>query len=456
MRMPTMPVLLSAVSVVSALAGVASARPTGASPDAQMLDRLIERSRARFEKLDADGDGRLSVTELPRGDYAPRLDLNNDGFIVFDEMVGALRTPLNLRPPANPTPVTPERAAYREVPGVNPAETSVEIFSRGNGTPRPVVLYVAGPFEANNSATNTTNNTPGFDAQNVRAPFFLRQGFTFVNASYRGTGDTGFAGQVEDVAAAVSWVHQNIGRFGGDAGTIFLVGHGFGAQIAALVATDASRLAAFNASPSIIDGVVLLETPGFDLTTGFDGSPNAASLAAAFGQNNETRRAFSPATFVAAGSTLPPFLVFQTPADPWAFEQSAAFVERLNTTGAAALRVAASNRDATTINTWFGRPDDRCTVATLAFFNNPTNVAGITPGPVDGATTEENARLRFQQLFARLDTNRDGTLSQAEVAAYQGLGQRFASFDTDGDGLLTLNEASAVTEPGRFVNAPTE
>jgi acetyl esterase/lipase len=64
-----------------------------------------------------------------------------------------------------------------------------------------------------------------------------------------------------DAAAAVAWTRANAARFGGDPHRLFLMGHSAGAQIATLVALDASYLRSVDMSPREVCGVIGLAGP---------------------------------------------------------------------------------------------------------------------------------------------------------------------------------------------------
>jgi acetyl esterase/lipase len=88
-----------------------------------------------------------------------------------------------------------------------------------------------------------------------------RQGVVAIVADYRTVPSTVFPGFVEDAAAAVSWARQHASEHGGDPARIFLAGHSAGAQIAALVGTDARYLAAHGLTPRDLAGVIGLSGP---------------------------------------------------------------------------------------------------------------------------------------------------------------------------------------------------
>jgi acetyl esterase/lipase len=87
------------------------------------------------------------------------------------------------------------------------------------------------------------------------------RGFVAVIPDYRRYPAVRFPRFVEDGAAAVAWVRDNVGEFGGDAGSIHLMGHSAGAHIAALLALDHDYLAAAGVAPGAITSLIGLAGP---------------------------------------------------------------------------------------------------------------------------------------------------------------------------------------------------
>jgi acetyl esterase/lipase len=69
------------------------------------------------------------------------------------------------------------------------------------------------------------------------------RGFVAVLPDYRLYPEVTFPGFVQDGAATVRWVRDNISKFGGDPGKIYLMGHSAGAHIAVLLSLDGKYLA---------------------------------------------------------------------------------------------------------------------------------------------------------------------------------------------------------------------
>lgn len=87
------------------------------------------------------------------------------------------------------------------------------------------------------------------------------RGIIAVLPDYRLYPEVRFPGFVDDGARATAWARAHIGQYGGDPGALFLCGHSAGAQIAALLATDAQYLGAAGTSIEDLAGFIGLAGP---------------------------------------------------------------------------------------------------------------------------------------------------------------------------------------------------
>jgi acetyl esterase/lipase len=99
--------------------------------------------------------------------------------------------------------------------------------------PRPVLLFVAGEsFAGDNGAPDITG-----PLQDQAMCFAARHGMVGVKVAYRPAPANPWPAGAKDVAAAISWVHQNIDLFGGSPDEIVAVGYSAGAShVASLLA----------------------------------------------------------------------------------------------------------------------------------------------------------------------------------------------------------------------------
>lgn len=119
-----------------------------------------------------------------------------------------------------------------------------------DATPRPVLLFVAGEsFTGENGAPDTT----GQFADEAMC-FAARHGMVGVKITYRPAPANPWPAGAKDVAAATSWVHQNIDLFGGNPNEIVTVGYAVGAfHVASFLAHPE-----FQDRDSDVAGVVLV------------------------------------------------------------------------------------------------------------------------------------------------------------------------------------------------------
>jgi acetyl esterase/lipase len=103
----------------------------------------------------------------------------------------------------------------------------------GPAIPRPVLLFVAGEsFSVENAALDA--QAPMQDAAMC---FAARHGMVGVRMSYRLAPTNPWPSGTRDVAAAASWLHQNVDLFGGNRDEIVAVGYSVGAfHVASLLA----------------------------------------------------------------------------------------------------------------------------------------------------------------------------------------------------------------------------
>jgi acetyl esterase/lipase len=87
------------------------------------------------------------------------------------------------------------------------------------------------------------------------------RGFVAVLPDYRLYPDVTFPAFVQDGAATVRWVHDNISKFGGDPKKIYLMGHSAGAYIAVLLTLDGHYLTDVGLDRNAIRGTAGLSGP---------------------------------------------------------------------------------------------------------------------------------------------------------------------------------------------------
>lgn len=112
----------------------------------------------------------------------------------------------------------------------------------------PTLIFVHGGSLASGDKGDT-------DYGRVCDPF-PAAGIGCANINYRLLPDHAWPAPPEDVAAAITWVHANMAKRGGDPDKLFLLGHSSGAMLVALVASDQRYLARNGLSSAVLRGVM--------------------------------------------------------------------------------------------------------------------------------------------------------------------------------------------------------
>ncbi|MEM8650528.1 MAG: alpha/beta hydrolase [Pseudomonadota bacterium] len=162
------------------------------------------------------------------------------------------------------------------------------------GKKAPVILYVHGGGWIKGSREKIYNLDK----------FATQRGWMLVSVDYRPVPRTNIDGQVRDVARAINWVRQNIGRYGGDKRKIAIMGHSAGSHLVSMIA--AKRLA------GPLRGVIANDVQAYDMVAyGAMRGSLPRVYAAAFGYNPANWIKWSPVTYVRNGPRggLPPMMI---------------------------------------------------------------------------------------------------------------------------------------------------
>lgn len=338
----------------------------------------------RFDLLDTNNDGVLTMEEFGRPRLFQRLDADGDGVVTSSEAVAVFEA----RPPRlQPAGARSELATasqkdksgmtedlnipYARMSGVDPNLLNLDIYrpkspSTNTQQPnKPVVVMIHGGGWRTGDKGNVSQGRQ-------KASFFTGHGFVYVSVNYRLSPEVQHPAHVEDVAKALAWIINNIASYGGDPKRIFLMGHSAGAHLAALVATDEAYLNKLGKSPAILSGVILLDSAGYDIPRNLDdfsdGPLPRSIYEGAFGKDRQTWIQASPVQYVKRGKILPPFLVFHT--DRKSSEAiSKEFVEALQEAKTAAVAVLAEGKSHQALNRDIGQPEDGPSRLILEFLN---------------------------------------------------------------------------------------
>jgi acetyl esterase/lipase len=197
------------------------------------------------------------------------------------------------------------------------------------------------------------------------------RGVVTASVGYRLSPAVKHPAHVEDVAAAIAWVHQHAGEYGGRPDRIFLTGHSAGGHLVALVATDPKFLAAHQLKPADLAGVFPLSGVYSLSAKNEDAPPELKLLRLAFGDDPAVIKDASPIKHVAAG--LPPFRLAVGQGEfPLMKAQTRDFCAALAAAGADARWTVVPDRDHVQMVASFGKDDDVVTVMLLDFVRQRT------------------------------------------------------------------------------------
>lgn len=165
--------------------------------------------------------------------------------------------------------------------------------------------------------------------------FSVENGIVFVSINYRLSPKDMHPTHAQDCAAAVKWVYDNIGKFGGDKNNITLSGHSAGAHLAALIGTDPKYLNAHSLDPTLFHAVIPVDTGSFDFSVPLEKGGRRVNpmIDEAFGTDPAIRADASPITHARTNKNLPRFVMFVIANRPDAVQQTKNLDAALKTSG---------------------------------------------------------------------------------------------------------------------------
>lgn len=279
---------------------------------------------------------------------------------------------------------------YRTMEGVAARFHSLDVHSRAGAEALPTMVMVHGGGWRTGDKANRNVVRP-------KAAWFVSRGWVFVSINHRLSPAVRHPDHVDDVAAAVAWVHDHIGEYGGDPDRIHVMGHSSGAHLAALVATDDRRLAAHGKSLSIIRSATVLDGAGYDIPWGEEADLIGPMLEwmfrDAFG-GEAARRDGSPATHVSSGKSIPPFLIVHTERHAAAVS-STDFALQLIAADVSAQLFVTWGKSHSAVNRDLGVEGDPLTAAVAAFLDRIERPATSTEEQPGRGSAEPRGREYF-------------------------------------------------------------
>ncbi len=163
--------------------------------------------------------------------------------------------------------------------------------------------------------------------------FYASKGILFIAPNYRLSPGVMHPAHVEDCAAALAWVFDNLPAINGDRDRIFISGHSAGAQLAALLGTDNKYLQKYGLKPSDLAGVIPVDTASFNLLSHENERPVKRLVKQAFGRSKLVLKEASPFYNITNNMDCPEFLILNTTNRPAAAKGGREFAEKLSGAG---------------------------------------------------------------------------------------------------------------------------
>lgn len=409
-------------SLIACLIGLTVLAASAPAQSQSVLDR--------FDRIDRNRDGKVTPDELPQRQLFQRLDRNGDGVIDRSEAqaadnrsAGRGRTPTapagerpELKMPEEPRYTKHLNLRYAEIPGVDPNLLSLDLYVP-EGTPasgpRPVMIMIHGGGWRNGDKAN-----PPIVGAKMR--HFVAAGYVYASINYRlspdspGEGGVKHPTHVEDCAAAIAWIHDNIAKYGGDPAQLHLMGHSAGGHLAGLVATNERFLKARGKPLSIIKTNVLLDPAALDIPRFAEingGRGMTALYELAFGKDEAAWRDASPSLHIAPGKGIPPTLIFYAGNRMNLDELAPAFAAALTKAGSPSRAVDTVTLDHGQINSHIGMIGDTMTPLIMRLHAGvnattfPATLGGEPSKPVDESPHSWGVRFSEDYIAGTKDAN---------------------------------------------------
>jgi arylformamidase len=179
----------------------------------------------------------------------------------------------------------------------------LDFWHAATGQSAPLIVFVhGGSWERGDKASATGMQ---------KVAHWTGEGFAFASVNYRLVPGATAEQQATDVAVATAWLRAHAAGMGFDPARIVLMGHSAGAQLVALVGTDAHYLAAAGMAPSDLRGVITLDGAAYDVPRQVDGAgPLMRHIYHdTFGNDPVRQRALSATLHAHDATSAPAFLL---------------------------------------------------------------------------------------------------------------------------------------------------
>ena len=239
----------------------------------------------------------------------------------------------------------------------------LDVYAPRGVSDSPVVIFVHGGEWAKRDKTDVS----------YKPKFLNENGIVFVSTNYRLSPPAVHPDHVNDVAAAIEWVHKHIAEYGGSPNKIVIMGHSAGCHLVTLVSLDPRPLSRAGMKPADLRGVVAWSGGSYDLVQMVGrGGMYAPYIRKAFGEQETTWRDASPVTHVNDAKPLPSFLFISVEPNNPSHVASERLASLIREAGGKADSRLIQNRTHFTANHLLGAPGDTTGQILLDFIARAT------------------------------------------------------------------------------------
>lgn len=234
----------------------------------------------------------------------------------------------------------------------DPRLNMLNVYMPKKGSNSPMVVWVHGGSRSFDDKDNVL----------YKAEYFTARGYVFVSINYRLSPGARHPINAQDVADALVWLHEHARHYSADPEKIFMIGYSAGAHLAALVSIDEKYLAKSGGSLSILDGVVLLDGTGYDITQLMKNANNKMKewYSDSFGKTKKDWDQASPVNFIKPENNIPPFMIACADEEP-SKKQAMLLAEKLSEASVKNKVFHYAKKNASTLNKELGKETDKPT-----------------------------------------------------------------------------------------------
>jgi arylformamidase len=256
---------------------------------------------------------------------------------------------------------------HRDLPYAQPKNErqTLDVYAPAGAKNRPVVFWIHGGGWQKGDKSE----------MHAKPQAFVEKGFVFATTNYRFIPNVTMQQIAGDVAKSIRWVHDHVGRYGGDPTTIFVMGWSAGAQLAALICTDERYLKTEGLALSNLKGCVPVDADTFypalqiDTVEARPGARRPSSYRIKFPEGSD--RELSSVLYVAKDKGIPPFLILHIAgrSESGTAIQAQILANALRVAGVPVQVVEGEGKTHNTLDSDLGRPDDELTKAVFEFLD---------------------------------------------------------------------------------------